>query len=459
LAAAALRFPFLDHQSLWFDETYTRSILAAPNLSGLWDHIRATESTPPLYYFLSWLIGAHSAAAMRLIPALALVAAVPVSFFAFRRLIGSRSSAATAWLLAVSPALVSYSTDARAYGLLVLTGLLTVWTFSRLIVDEDPGWGSHMLWAVACAACVWTHYFGAFLVGAEVIVLLLVRPERRPMTFASVALMVILALPLIPLITRQTGDERSAYIAGIGLQSRVATTVRQFGMGSNVPRAWLEGVGLAFWWLGVLAGAMLALRRGQPVRLLVVVLVISLGLPLAMSVFNLEDRFYVRNMITAVPLLAAVAVPALLRLRAAPLVAYLVLAALTSVWVATNWRYEQTDWRDALGRVLHVDAQAPVLAVTTRSVPVAEVYLNRSPVPGEQTLTRRLWVVVEPVRGPHDRALVPAPAPSLAGFTVQRRLLTHAFVLELLGAPRPRLVNARALPGTTLFPGQSAAAR
>jgi hypothetical protein len=52
IIAAGLRLPFLGHQSLWLDEIYTRDILGEPSLSGLWHHVQATESTPPLYYLL-----------------------------------------------------------------------------------------------------------------------------------------------------------------------------------------------------------------------------------------------------------------------------------------------------------------------------------------------------------------------------------------------------------------------
>jgi hypothetical protein len=77
LLAAALRLPFLDHQSLWLDEIFTRDIVGELTLSGLWHHVQSTESTPPLYYLITWLFGGRSAAAMRTIPALALIATVP----------------------------------------------------------------------------------------------------------------------------------------------------------------------------------------------------------------------------------------------------------------------------------------------------------------------------------------------------------------------------------------------
>src|SRR5947209_2260768 len=124
LIAAALRLPFLNHQSFWFDEIYTRQVVGEPTLAGLCNHIKASESTPPLYYLLTWLLPGRSEAVLRLIPALALTAAVPVGYLAFRRLLGEVRALAPAAILAVSGELVAYGTDARSYGLYVLTSLL-----------------------------------------------------------------------------------------------------------------------------------------------------------------------------------------------------------------------------------------------------------------------------------------------------------------------------------------------
>ena len=52
--AAVLRFAFLGSSSLWFDETYTAGVVAAGDLGALWDRVGATESTPPLFYALTW---------------------------------------------------------------------------------------------------------------------------------------------------------------------------------------------------------------------------------------------------------------------------------------------------------------------------------------------------------------------------------------------------------------------
>ncbi len=454
--AAGLRLPFLDHQSLWLDEIYTRSILGESSLAGLWRHIEATESTPPLYYLLGWLLQARSAMAMRLIPALALTATVPAGYLAFRRLIGSPAALAAAATLAVNPMLVTYSTDARGYGLFVLSALLSVWGFSAVL--EHGSLRRFAPWLVACVACIWTHYFGVFIVGAEVVVLLAIRPRARWRTVGFTALLGVCLIPLIPLLLGQTGNERAGFIAAMPLNTRFTETVRQFAMGANVPRTWLEAAGLAVFCLSLAAGIWMAARSRGRSRALLALAAIAFTAPLLLSVLHIEDRFYARNMIATLPLAVALAAPAMVRLRAAPLAIYLALAILTSLWVATNWRYEQVDWRAALARTQAIDPGAAVVAVNHLNVPVIETYLARAPAP-TTVLATRAWVVVEPVRAAGHRAFGPQPVPGLPGFTTLRTVQLHGFQLILASASRPTPITTSEVEGAKLFAGSSSDSR
>ena len=118
-AALIIRVAFVSGQSLGYEEVFTRAIATQPSITGVWNTIRATESTPPLYYVLTWLwlklAGSHGAGALRMVSLLAGVVTVPVSFAAARRLFGERVGVATAWLAAISPILVGFSLYARAY--------------------------------------------------------------------------------------------------------------------------------------------------------------------------------------------------------------------------------------------------------------------------------------------------------------------------------------------------------
>jgi 4-amino-4-deoxy-L-arabinose transferase-like glycosyltransferase len=463
LAAAALRLPFLSHQSLWFDEVFTRAVVARHSLTGMWHQIKATESTPPLYYLLAKLssdiAGAPTAAALRAPPALALTASVPVAYLALRRLIGVPAALASAAFVALNPLLVSYSTDARSYGLLVLTALLSLWGFSA--AREDGNLRAYAGWAIASIACVWSHYFGGFVVIGEAAALLICSPPPADVTTVTARLRTLLAgavivaatAPLLPLLIAQNGTEDAAFIAGISLGSRLLTTIRNFGMGPNVPRAWLEVAGLLILGAGVLAGLAPTLRRAGG-RALITVGLATFGLPLLLALLGIEDRFFVRNVIAAVPMAGAVAAPALLRTRGVPLGVYLALALLASLWVATDWRYEQVDWRGAVRRAEAIAPRAAVVATGTDARVVAGAYLRR-PATGT-TVTRQVWLIVEPARGPGRRALGPVATPpallaGLAGFSAGRQEFVHGFHMTLLRAPRPVAISAARIAGATLF--------
>jgi hypothetical protein len=448
LAAAALRLPFLDHQSLWLDEIFTRDVVREPSLAALWDHVRLTESTPPLYYALTRALGADSAPALRLVPALSLVAAVPVAYLAFRTLVGQRAALATSAIVAASPMLAIYATDARSYGLFVLTALLSVWGFAELLDDVTPCRGA--AFAAACVACVWTHYFGAFVVAAEVVVLLIACPRSRRAVVGWTAAAGACLVPLAVLVAHQGGDDRAGFIGDASLLSRASTTVRELAMGSNVPRSWLEGAGIAVLYAAIAIGALTAWRSGGRRRAPLALVAIVAGAPLLLAAAGIVDRFYARNVIAALPLAAAVAAPALLRLRAAPLVAYLAIAATTSVWVATDWRYEQSDWKGALA-LTHADRSAPVVAFAGVSAPVVRAYLGREPALAPGPPARRAWIVVAPSRPAGSRGLTPGPVPALAGFAVERAFEHHGFRIVLVGAPQPTSIPTVA--GALVFPG------
>jgi len=480
LLAAALRLPFLGTQSLWFDETYTIHVVHG-SLGDLWHRVGATESTPPLFYLLTWawvhVIGSDGAAAVRTVSALALVAAVPLAYAALRRLTGRDAALAVAALVAVSPLLSWYAVDARAYGLLVLVALLTVWACGAAI--EQPSRKRLALWALAAAAALWTHWFAGFLILGEALALLWMRRDAwRGVLFASGAALLAL-VPLLGLLRDQTGDDRASFIADTKLTDRVEQFVRQFGSGQNVPRTWLEGALLALGLAALAAGTLLTVRRAfapprdaladdtgallprDGARALLAVALVALLVPLALAAIKLYDRFNVRNVLYLWPLVAALAAPALLRLRAVPLAALLALGVTASLWGQLDWRYENTDWRNAIARVEAGPPTAPVVAVGRLGIPVAALYLHRTAATAPLT-TRRAWLVLEPARSPGHRELGPVDTPLvarlLAAFPQHRETRLHAFRVIELRAPRPIRLDPAALPDAALFPTVRSAA-
>ncbi|MGN6189194.1 MAG: glycosyltransferase family 39 protein [Conexibacter sp.] len=472
MLAAALRLPSLGTQSLWFDEIYTLDVVRAHGLGGMWDRVGATESTPPLFYALTWVwtrVAGDGEAALRTVSALALIAAVPVAYAALWRLVGRRAALATAALLAVSPLMTWYALDARAYGLLVLTALLSVWAFAAAL--EDPTPKRLALWALAAAAAMWTHWFAGFLILGEAVALLWLRRDAWRRTIAAAAGALLALAPLAALLHEQTGDDRAAFIAHDPLGGRLVQLVRQFASGPNVPRTSLEAAALALFLAALAVGALLALRRAlaarrgdasdaiprDGARALLATAAVGLLVPLALAVSGVYDRFSVRNVIFLWPLAAALAAPALLRLRAVPLAALLALGVAISLWTTNDWRYGNSDWRGAIGTVKRQAAGVPVIAVTPLGRMVAAHYLARPPLGGPLSV-RRAWVVVDPIRVPGNRAFQPADPPAvaalLAAFPRHREWQLHAFRLIELSAPAPVSIDLNVLPAATVFAGR-----
>ncbi|HKG04709.1 MAG TPA: glycosyltransferase family 39 protein [Conexibacter sp.] len=458
--AAALRLPFLGTQSLWFDETYTVHVVQTGSLGELWDRIGASESTPPLFYLLTWgwtkLAGSDGAGAVRAVSALAIVASVPVAYASLRRLAGQRAALATAALVAVSPLLGWYALDARAYGLLVLTGLLSVWAFSASL--EATTARRLLLWALAAAAVIWTHWFGGFLVLGEALALLWLRRDAwRGILLAGGAALLALT-PLIGLLRDQTGDDRAAFITDTSVVDRLEQVARQFGAGINVPRTWLEAAALVIVLSALAAGTVLTAmhaRRDDGARGLLALAGVGLLVPLALAATGIYDRFNVRNVLYLWPLFAALAAPALLLLRAAPLAVLLALGIATSLWTQSDWRYGNTDWRAVGERIVTRAERDEIIAVTELGAPVAELYLDRAPF-DSPVGARRAWLVVEPTRSAGHRDLQPADPPVvaqlLAAFPRHEETVVHGFRVIELSAPTDVTLDPAQLPGATLLP-------
>jgi uncharacterized membrane protein len=463
--AAVLRLPFLSHQSLWYDETFTRAIVARGSLSGVLSGVHATESTPPLYYVLTWVwtqVFGLSTAMLRMPGALAGVLCVPAAYFALRRLVGASAATAAAWLVATSPMLVYYSLDARAYSLMVLLSVLSLWATSALL--QAPCSRRCAWWALSCLALLYTHYFGGFVVLAEIGILAWKLPAQRRALAAATAAFVALALPLLPLFLHQRGSERASFISGLSLSSRIEEAVRQFAMGPNVPSAPLEGAGIALAAAGLIAGAV-ALRRAAPTSrpvsaraagaLLGAVFACVVLLPLALAATHLDDVFYARNLLGAWLVIAAVAALGLSRARAAPLATLCILCIATVVLIQSDWRYQNVDWRGAINRFRSHLAGQPVAVYGSQAAPVAAFYLHARPTSATIDTTS-LWVLVESARI-GTRALEPVlgtPAPNIPGppFAPAETFTFHGIRALHFLAPRPVSVTP-AMLGTDSVDG------
>jgi len=435
--AAALRFPFAGHQSLWIDETYTRVIAMTPRPLDVWSMVKATESTPPLYYWLAWLLshalGSSSAAVLRLPSALAGTLVVPAAYWAFRLRFAPRVALVVAWLCAISPVLVWYSLDARAYALFVLVGVLCL---GALWAER---WA---LWAFLAVVCVWTHYFGAFFVAGQVLYVLVWRPEARRRILGWCVPVAVLVAPLLFLVSGQSTDERRAFLESRSFKTQVEQTIRQFGMGPNVPSRWLEWAGLLVFAAALAFGAfVLARRRDQTALMLGVVIAVTAVPPILLTVTHVDRIYYMRNLLVLWPLVAAFAAFGMLTARGAPLVLYSALSIATALTIQADWRYQNVDWASVAGPVRARIGHEPALIYPGfAGARVASVYLHRTMTPGPVS-GQRLAVIVEPARTSHRELerLPQFPGTPVPRFTQRSAVnLPHGFRLVQLEAPAPQ---------------------
>ena len=191
-------------ESLFADELSTYWISATHGLHQVLSLIYGTapikhaEITPPLYFVASWLtvqLG-HSPMLLRLPSLVAGTLTIPLIYVLGLRTVGRRAAIVAAALTVVSPFMIYYSTEARAYAVMML---LVAGSTLAMLLAVDTG---RRRWWVVYAACAsmafWTHNTCLFVLGAQLLWLLWAHPrQRRPALLATLGA-AIGVLPWLP---------------------------------------------------------------------------------------------------------------------------------------------------------------------------------------------------------------------------------------------------------------------
>lgn len=210
---AALRFATIDLQSYRYDEAVTVARVLHPSFFSTFSEVPHSESTPPLYYLVAWLWSRPFGTGevwMRSLSALAGTATILVVYLGARALpLPRRAGLVAAAAVAVSPVMIWFSQDARAYALVVLLTALSFLFFARARRSgsrRDLAW-----WGVFSALALATHYFAGFVVVAEA-ALLLWGPHRRAAALALLPILAMAAL-LLPIALEQRDHAHAGWIA------------------------------------------------------------------------------------------------------------------------------------------------------------------------------------------------------------------------------------------------------
>jgi hypothetical protein len=343
IAAFLLRLPQALTDGLWQDEVASARILREPTLGRVLGHVARTESTPPLWYILGWLI--HRAGVgivdVRLVSAFfgGVLAALVVLLA--RRLLPLGPSVLAGALVTVGGHFAFAGRELRAYVLLALLSVAFALLLDRYL---RRGTGGPALAAVVCAGAL-THYFFVLtaLSGAAWAWL---DPAARRRAALWIAAGLAGAALWLPWALRQYRQDRYVWIGPFDWRVVANTALRLF-----TPFAHAEVFALAAVGVAVLGAVRLA--RLSPTGRLVAAL--ALGPWLAAAVLWLADvRLYAQRNLIEIGAFLAIAVAALVAKRAPLLVAvgvaalcsYTVLqlqpqvpyAGIASTLVAEGWR-------------------------------------------------------------------------------------------------------------------------
>jgi mannosyltransferase len=390
-AGAALRFATLGHQSYDHDEAATLLVLR-PSLGATWHAIVNMERNPPLYYLLAWpwtrLVGAGEVG-LRSLSALFGVLAIPAAFLCARELAGRRAGLIAAGLVALNPYLIWYSQEARSYALLVCLSTWGLYAFLRAM--REPSRKTLALWALASALALASHYFAAFLVAPEALLLVaLARPRRWAV--AAAAAVTGVGLALAPLAAAQAGNgggesvflrwppAAAAFDAVVELGGSAEPHGLDGTPGLQILRALGLALAVAVVALGVALFVRAALRSPDRRRWMTLgITAAGLAAPFAIAVFG-PDYVDPRNLIgCVVPLLVVVSVGlasrSLARLASGAALGW---AASFAVIVAVVWaspQMQRPNWR-AVAQATEPDRGRTVFVVPHKGLYALTHYLG-----------------------------------------------------------------------------------
>ena len=156
------------------------------------------EITPPLYFILGWFSLKLGGAPewVRLPSLVAGTATIPLVYLVGARTVGRAAGLIAAAIMALSPFMIYYSGEARAYALMI--ALVTASTLALLVAIRTERTRWWVIYAVCSCAALYAHYTAVFpLFGQALWVLWKHRHALRTLTVANLGVLVGFA-PWIP---------------------------------------------------------------------------------------------------------------------------------------------------------------------------------------------------------------------------------------------------------------------
>src|SRR5581483_3654161 len=163
------------------------------SISALLDTVLDQRGGAPLHFVLAWIV-AHTGGGLvglRLVSAIFATATVPVVGLLAARIAGKATALATTVICSASWMLLFHGVYGRMYSLFLFTSSLSF--LALLHATEKRTRGGWALWAVAVLLCIAAHPYGALVLAAQGVYVLVTRVPVRVVVpaFATVAIVAI----------------------------------------------------------------------------------------------------------------------------------------------------------------------------------------------------------------------------------------------------------------------------
>src|SRR5215208_2819096 len=220
LIIAGLVLRFAVPRGIWLDEAISVH-QAHLGLSDMLENLYYGDRHPPLHHLSLWLtvhVFGDGELAVRLPSLIAGTLVIPALYWLGRELYDRRTGLIAAAFGAASPLLIWYTQEARMYAFVALFGLLALLTQVRVVRNPNPtNW---VLYILATAALLWSHYFGLLLVAVQQVIFVALLVQRRRAGEPSRALAIgfgyslaVLILQVVPLLVFAEGQHASTRAA------------------------------------------------------------------------------------------------------------------------------------------------------------------------------------------------------------------------------------------------------
>jgi Dolichyl-phosphate-mannose-protein mannosyltransferase len=316
-----LRLPSFE-DALYGDELSTYFIVTDHSLGRVIDLLQgnSVDLNPPLFFVLAWATErlGDPPQLIRLASLLAGTAAIPLTYLLGLRSVGRRAALVGVALMALSPFLIFYTTEARAYGLVLLLVVLSTLTLLKALDSGRFGWWA--AYAACSSALIYTHYPPVFLLVAQFGWAFWTRPEARRALLGANLAAAVAYLPWLPTVldnTRSPGAQTIGILNPFGLEA-IRSDLGHWSFGHPyIPVEEMPGVvaitmlvaGLA----SALVGVALRVRNSaqdqmalRPPPGLVLILLLALATPVGLALYSsLRDSVWeARNLAPSWPGLA-----------------------------------------------------------------------------------------------------------------------------------------------------------